>query len=97
MYIYQKQNWPQLEWDKDSLFQLLSTVRHKQGQLIGRMEGLGFSLRSEAILQTLTLDILKSNEIEGEIFVRDQVRSSIASRLGLEVAGLVHVEGAYSF
>ncbi len=75
----------------------LAGVRHRQGRLIGRMEGLGFSLRNEAVLQTLTEDVLKSNEIEGEKLDRDQVRSSIARRLGLDVGGLVavdrHVEG----
>ena len=30
------------------------------------MESLGFELRREAALDTLTLDILKSTEIEGE-------------------------------
>lgn len=97
MYIYQKQAWPNFTWDNDQLIQPLSSVRHKQGRLIGRMESLGFSLQSEAVLQTLTLDVLKSNEIEGEILDQDQVRSSIARRLGMDVAGLVpadrNVEG----
>lgn len=97
MYIYQKRDWPDFTWDKELLIQSLSNVRHKQGRLVGRMEGLGFSLRSEAILQTLTLDVLKSNEIEGEILDQEQVRSSIARRLGMDVAGLVpadrNVEG----
>lgn len=63
-------------------------VRHRQGRLIGRMEGLGFSLRKEAVLNTLTEDVLKSSEIEGEKLDRDQVRSSIARRLGIDVGGL---------
>jgi len=74
-----------------------AAVRHRQGRLIGRMEGLGFSLRSEAVLQSLTEDVLKSSEIEGEKLDRDQVRSSIARRLGLDRDGLTaadrHVEG----
>jgi Fic family protein len=61
------------------------------------MEALGFSLRSEAVLQTLTLDVLKSSEIEGEILDAAQVRSSIARRLGMDIGGLVssdrHVDG----
>jgi Fic family protein len=97
MYIYQRKNWPDFTWYKDALFQQLSNVRHKQGRLMGRMEGLGFPLKSEAFLQTLTLDVLKSNEIEGEILDQDQVRSSIARRLGMDVAGLIpadrNVEG----
>jgi Fic family protein len=89
MYIYQRSGWPNFEWSIDSLLPLLSVVRHKQGRLLGQMENLGFSLRSEAILQTLTLDVLKSNEIEGDILDKEQVRSSIARRLGIETAGLV--------
>lgn len=89
MYIYQRHNWPDFTWDGEVLMQPLSAVRHKQGRLTGRMEGLGFSLREEAILQTLTLDVLKSNEIEGDILNRNQVRSSIARRLGMDAAGLV--------
>ncbi|MCF2495603.1 Fic family protein [Dyadobacter chenhuakuii] len=76
---------------------LLASVRHKQGKLVGRMESLGFSLQEEAVLQTLTLDAVKSNEIEGEILNADQVRSSIARRLGMDIGMLLpadrHVEG----
>jgi Fic family protein len=61
------------------------------------MEALGFSLRNEAILQALTLDVIKSTEIEGEILHPEQVRSSIARHLGMDIAGLVpadrHVDG----
>ena len=89
-YIHQLQEWPQFHWDQDALAGLLADIRHRQGRLLGRMEGLGFSLRKEAELETLTLDVLKSSEIEGEKLDADQVRSSIARRLGLETAGMVH-------
>ncbi len=56
------------------------------------MEALGFSMREEAVLETLTLDVLKSSEIEGEVLDSDQVRSSIARRLGIEVAGVEVVD-----
>jgi Fic family protein len=87
-YIHELSNWPKFEWDQKALAERLATVRHRQGRLIGRMEGLGFSLRSEAVLQTLTQDVLKSSEIEGEKLDHDQVRSSIARRLGLDIGGL---------
>ena len=96
-YIYQLPNWPEFHWNQNRLAQILADVRHRQGRLLGRMEGLGFNLQSEATLQTLTLDVLKSSEIEGEILDREQVRSSIARRLGMDIAALVstdrHVEG----
>lgn len=96
-YIHQLRGWPQLTWSREELAEQLAGVRHRQGRLMGRMEGLGFSLRNEAVLQTLTQDILKSSEIEGENLDRDQVRSSIARRLGLHVGGLIpadrNVEG----
>ncbi len=86
-YIHQKDNWPNFTWLNDELVNLLSEARNLQGRLIGRMESLGFDLKNEAILETLTLDVLKSAEIEGEILNPEQVRSSIAQRLGMEFAG----------
>ncbi|SRR5579862_609065 len=97
MYIYQQKEWPRFRWDPEKLADQLNGVRHRQGRLLGRMEGLGFHLREEATLQTLTLDVLKSSEIEGELLNPDQVRSSIARRLGMDTGGLVpadrNVEG----
>lgn len=88
-YIHELKDWPQFRWDHKVLAKPLADVRHRQGRLVGRMQGLGFGLRSEAMLQTLTEDVLKSSEIEGEILDRDQVRSSIARRLGMDIGGLV--------
>ncbi len=97
MYIYQRSNWPNFTWDIPSISKLLVAVRHKQGRLVGRMESLGFSLREAAVLQTLTLDAVKSNEIEGEVLDADQVRSSIARKLGMDIGALApadrHIEG----
>ena len=87
-YIHELPKWPHFEWDQRGLAKQLAAVRHRQGRLIGRMQELGFSLREEAVLQTLTEDVLKSSEIEGEILDKDQVRSSIARRLGMEAAAL---------
>lgn len=88
-YIHELEGWPELRWDQKALAGPLADVRHRQGRLVGRMQGLGFGLRSEAMLQTLTEDVLKSSEIEGEILNRDQVRSSIARRLGMDIGGLI--------
>jgi Fic family protein len=88
-YIHQLANWPKFNWKQEKLSKLLSNVHRRQGKLMGRMEGLGFALRSEAVLKTLTLDVLKSSEIEGEVLDSDQVCSSIARRLGMEIAGLI--------
>jgi Fic family protein len=97
IYIHQRQEWPNFFWDQGKTVPLLAEVRHHQGRLLGRMEGMGFNLQAEANLHTLTLDVLKSSEIEGEILDADQVRSSIARRLGMDIAGLIpadrHVEG----
>lgn len=89
MYIWKKRDWPALTWDAESLSGLLARVSHEQGRLLGRMEGLGFELKAEAHLQTLTEDVVKSSEIEGEKLDVEQVRSSIARRLGMDVGGLV--------
>jgi Fic family protein len=88
MYIHEGADWPRFRWDQDGLANQLAAVRHRQGRLIGRMEGLGFQLREEAVLSTLTQDVLKSSEIEGEILDIDQVRSSLARRLGLDIGAL---------
>jgi len=97
-YIHQRPGWPQLVWDEAALASVLAGVRHQQGRLLGRMEVLGFELQSEASLAVLTSDVVKSSAIEGELFNSDEVRSSIARRLGLAVAGLAKasrdIEGA---
>ncbi len=89
MYIHQRSDWPRFTWNHEKLGPMLALVRHRQGRLIGRMEGLGFVSQSEAVLATLTQDVLKSSEIEGEILNPDQVRSSIARRLGIDIAGAI--------
>jgi len=88
-YIHERPEWPAFRWDAERISRLLVEVRHRQGRLIGRMEGLGFQLRTEAVLKTLTEEVIKSSEIEGESLDRDQVRSSIARRLGIDIGGLI--------
>jgi len=88
-FIHQQLNWPNFSWENDEIVNLLSEARNLQGRLIGKMESLGFDLRNEAILDTLTLDVIKTSEIEGEYLNPDQVRSSIARKLGMEIAGSV--------
>ena len=96
-YIHELGGWPRFHWNEGSVAQRLASVRHRQGRLIGRMASLGFSLRAEAVLDTLTQDVLKSSEIEGENLDKDQVRSSIARRLGMDIGALTpadrNVEG----
>lgn len=89
IYIHEGADWPRFRWDHERVSELLVDVRHRQGRLIGRMEGLGFQLRAEAVLHSLTEEVLKSSEIEGEKLDRDQVRSSIARRLGMNIGGLL--------
>lgn len=97
MFIHELRDWPEFHWDQEAIAAPLVAARHKQGRLIGRMEALGFPLRKQAELETLTLDVLKTNEIEGEHLNAQQVRSSIARRLGMDIAGAIpadrNVEG----
>ena len=88
-FIYQKHDWPKFRWDNEHLITLLGAVRNLQGKLIGSMDTLGFELKKEANLETLTLDIIKTTEIEGEILNREQVRSSLARRFGMDIHGLI--------
>ncbi|KPP98436.1 MAG: hypothetical protein HLUCCA01_10550 [Bacteroidetes bacterium HLUCCA01] len=96
-YIYQHKNWTEFTWNDKAINALFGEVRLMQGKIIGQMNALGFSAKEEATLTTLTLDVVKSSEIEGELLNFDQVRSSIARRLGINTAGLVpssrHIEG----
>src|SRR5271165_6649179 len=96
-YIHTQGDWPQFRWNRESLSGRLASVWHEQGRLLGRMEALGFKLRQEAVLRTLTEDVLKSSEIEGEKLDAEQVRSSIARRLGVDIGALKpadrHIEG----
>ena len=97
MYIHQLSQWPNFTWDYHQFNGKLGNVRYRQGKILGQMSVAGFNIREEVLLQTLTLDVVKSSEIEGEIFNPEQVRSSIAKRLGIEVAGTTatdrHIEG----
>ena len=97
MYIWQRADWPHFRQDPARLTEPLAAARHVQGRLLGRMEALGFDLRSEATLSTLTENVVKTSEIEGEFFAPDRVRSSIAGRLGLDAGGLPasdrHIDG----
>ena len=86
-YIHELAGWPKLSWNQERLATTLASVRHNQGRLLGRMEALGFSLQQEAVLQTLTEDVVKSSDIEGEKLDASQVRSSIARRLGIDIGG----------
>ena len=96
-YIWERAGWPKLTWDQANLTTLLAEVRHAQGRLLGRMEAIGFPLREEAFLQTLTQDALKTSEIEGETLDQAQTRSSLARRLGIDIGALTpadrNVEG----
>jgi Fic family protein len=86
-YIYKHYDWPNFTWDQKTILKVLPEIRHVQGKVFGKMSAMGFSLQSEAVLETLSLDIIKSSEIEGEILNAQSVRSSIAKRLGIDVGG----------
>src|SRR5471030_2768130 len=87
-YIHTHKDWPRFRRNRESLSERLESVRREQGRLLGRMEALGFKLRQEAVLRTLTEDVLKSSEIEGEKLDAEQVRSSVARRLGMDIGAL---------
>jgi len=88
-FIHQLTDWPNFTWRDDMLHPLLMKLRMQQGRLLGKMEALGFDLKTEANLETITQDVIKSSEIEGEMLNFQEVRSSVARKLGLEISGLV--------
>jgi len=97
LYIHEKDNWTDFVWDEKKVSLKLAETRNLQGRLLGKMESLGFDLQEEAVLNTLTVEIVKSSEIEGEALNLEQVRSSIARKLGVELAGAIqserHIDG----
>jgi Fic family protein len=97
LYIHENNNWTDFVWDEKQVSLKLAETRNLQGRLLGKMESLGFDLQDEAVLNTLTIEIVKSSEIEGEVLDLEQVRSSIARRLGIELAGAIeserHIDG----
>src|SRR5882672_7579235 len=91
-YIHERSEWPKFHWAQDQLAPIVASIRHRQGRLLGRMEGLGFALQKEAELESLTLEVVKSSEIEGQNLNPEQVRSSLARRLGLDAGGAEPVD-----
>lgn len=89
MYLYELKNWPEFKWDEEIISPILSKLRYDQGVLIGGMESIGFEVRENTVLKILTSEIVKTSEIEGEILDENQVRSSVARHLGMNVAGLL--------
>lgn len=88
MYIYERKKWPHFTWDKEKISELLIALKIKQSHLLGGMESIGFRSKGDTLLETLTQDVIKSSEIEGEILDQTQVRSSVARHLGMDSAGL---------
>lgn len=91
-YIYQNTDWHCFNWNGEKVLKLLSEVKHAQGFLLGKMNSLGFDIKNDALVNVLTENIIKSSEIEGEILNPEQVRSSIARRLGLEISNNIAIE-----
>ena len=92
-YIHEQKDWPEFRWSAEKLSSLVANIRYKQGLLLGRMSVLGFQLRNEASLEILTTDVVKSSAIEGENLDPEQVRSSIAKRLGVDISGTAAING----
>lgn len=92
MYIHELRDWPGFRWNADRVATELAQARHRQGLLLGQMRTRGLALREEATLKTLSADVLKTSEIEGEALNADQVRSSLARRMGIDIGALAPVD-----
>jgi len=96
-YIYQYENWHHFYWDEKEVQAILGKVRHLQGKILGQVKALGFLIQKETWLSNLTLDVVKSSEIEGELLNYELVRSSIARKLGMPNAGILHSDRNVEF
>ena len=84
MYIYERDNWTAFRWNAVELTAHLEEVNRKQGLLYGRLASLGLDSKLKAMAENLTYDVVYSSEIEGIRLNMDEVRSSIARKLGIE-------------
>jgi len=91
MYIHEKNNWTNFAWDNDVIYPLLVKIRYLQGNLLGKMQNLGFDLTTTSTLISLTLDVVDTSKIEGEFLNPEHVRSSIANKLGIKNAEFVNI------
>ena len=89
-WVWQYAEWPHFCWNNDSIIASLARVREKQGRLLGLMDGLGFDVQNTSSLEVMTEDVLRNSEIEGLLLNADNVRSSVARHLGLDIGGLSH-------
>ena len=92
MYIHEDPAWPNMHWQEERIADRLAALKYRQGWLRGRMEALGFELQMDAQLDTLTEDAIRSSAIEGETLDMEQVRSSVARRLGMDAGGVSAVD-----
>jgi Fic family protein len=84
MFIHERENWTQFRWDESKVSLLLEIASRKQGLLYGRLSDLGFDAKLKAMAENLTMDVVHSSEIEGVKLNIEEVRSSIAVKLGIE-------------
>jgi Fic family protein len=89
MWIHEHHDWPNFTWNAEKLASKLADIRYHQGHLLGKMEGLGFEFKREANLNILTNDVVKSSAIEGDNLNSEEVRSSIARRLGINIVDFI--------
>lgn len=87
-YIYQELNWPNFKWNEQDIGKKIDTIRYLQGHLLGRIESLGFEETQKTLFHYLTDDVMNTSAIEGENLNLEQVRSSLAKKLGIEYAGV---------
>ena len=85
-YIWQSDVWPKWRYDLSAIADQLTAVSHAQGLLMGRLADVGLAVRDQASIATLTDEVVKTSEIEGEVLNADSVRSSVARHLGLDMA-----------
>lgn len=96
-YIWQSDVWPKWRYDLSAIADQLTAVSHAQGLLMGRLADVGMAVRDQASIATLTDEVVKTSEIEGEVLNADSVRSSVARHLGLDIGAVApvdrHVDG----
>ena len=92
-YIWQLPHWPNWQFNASQLSEKIAEIHHARGYLLGKIDDLGFDLKKEAFLEVVSEDVLKTSQIEGEYLDQEAVRSSVAKKIGIDIADLPNTDG----
>ena len=82
-YIWEHQDWPNFTWDEAAIEGLAYDYALEASRLVGEVQHLSEDQKTDALIDMMVSEAVKTSQIEGENFDREDVRSSIRNQLGL--------------